>query len=474
MVRPGRGDRPRPRGSLLPVLVSGGFAIANDSFIYCALSEWLQTSALDDVPQWDPASPLTHFPSLWQGGVPGAELREAPSAGAAYILALVQAARGGSVSLLAFPGTSALGILTLTALVFSLARSSLRRPTRWAAVCALAFAALPHPLLWAHHRGFLQQTLGLPVVFAIVALAPSAGAAREAHGASETRGSPPRGGGQPLPRRCANRPGRLRRGRSQSGPEEGCRPVPTRGPRGRGPRHRRRPRSPRPDDWHLEDPRTTGISPAGTSPGRPSTGWAMRSASGRPEVPPGWTSPPCAGRSAPLRSGGRGRPVAPKASRVAAHGGRRAARGARARLRPAGLGPLVGRPGAQLESHARHPVGFPGGPPPGGRRFAPRRSSSSRMARPPTARGPRARGRRGILGGGARPRALDEADLRLRATPPRAGQAAESILALPEGQLLLVGRAANRGVWLGAYVCLIAWPRGVVGLWRAVAAWDRR
>ena len=25
--------------SLLPVLVSGGFAIANDSFIYCALSE---------------------------------------------------------------------------------------------------------------------------------------------------------------------------------------------------------------------------------------------------------------------------------------------------------------------------------------------------------------------------------------------------------------------------------------------------
>ena len=41
----------------------------------------------------------------------------------------------------------------------------------------------------------------------------------------------------------------------------------------------------------------------------------------------------------------------------------------------------------------------------------------------------------------------------------------ESILALPEGQLLLVGRAANRGVWLGAYVCLIAWPRGVVGLW---------
>jgi hypothetical protein len=40
---------------------------------------------------------------------------------------------------------------------------------------------------------------------------------------------------------------------------------------------------------------------------------------------------------------------------------------------------------------------------------------------------------------------------------------------LPSGTLLLVGRAANRHLWLGAYASLLAYPRGLVGDWEGSA-----
>ena len=64
LARPGRAP---PRWSaLLPVLRTNGFAIGNDTYTYCAFSEWLQHHGFSETCRLDPFSPVTGIPWLWQ------------------------------------------------------------------------------------------------------------------------------------------------------------------------------------------------------------------------------------------------------------------------------------------------------------------------------------------------------------------------------------------------------------------------
>ena len=74
--------------ALLPVLRTGGFAIGNDTYTYCAFSEWLQRHGFSEPCRLDPFSPVTGVPWLWQ--------RLHYDLGIAHLLALVQAGRGGA------------------------------------------------------------------------------------------------------------------------------------------------------------------------------------------------------------------------------------------------------------------------------------------------------------------------------------------------------------------------------------------
>jgi hypothetical protein len=142
--------------ALLPALHSGSYAVDNDTHTYCAFGEWLQIHGFGTPCPWDPESPVTYFPNLWQ------QLRA--TLGASYPLALAQAAFGSSSCLLVYPAVSAAGLALGAGGVAGLARRALRLPPRVCFFAALLYGVLPGPAQWAHHNGFLQQTLALPVL----------------------------------------------------------------------------------------------------------------------------------------------------------------------------------------------------------------------------------------------------------------------------------------------------------------------
>jgi len=153
--------------ALLPVLRTNGFAIGNDTYTYCAFSEWLQRHAFSEHCALDPFSPVTGIPWLWQ--------RLHYDLGIAHLLALVQAAAGAPVSLLVYPATAAFGMVAVAAALFLAGCSVLRLGSTWAGGTVLVFAVVPHAFYWGHHNGFLQQTYAIAVLlFGVVLLARSA------------------------------------------------------------------------------------------------------------------------------------------------------------------------------------------------------------------------------------------------------------------------------------------------------------
>ena len=148
--------------ALLPLLRTSGFDILNDTYIYCAFSEWLQDHGFGIFAGHDPASPVSAVPALWQEwGFP---------LGASYALALAQAGTG-ALSVAVYPVVSAWGLVMAAGGIWVAARWALRLSTASAVGVAGAFAVLPHPGYWAHHTGFLSQTFGVPVLLLAIATA---------------------------------------------------------------------------------------------------------------------------------------------------------------------------------------------------------------------------------------------------------------------------------------------------------------
>ena len=153
--------------ALLPVLRTNGFALGNDTYTYCAFSEWLQHHGFSEPCRLDPFSPVTGIPWLWQ--------RLHYDLGIAHLLALVQAAAGAPVSLLVYPATAAFGMVAVAAALFVAGCSVLRLGSAWTGGAMLVFAVVPHAFYWGHHNGFLQQTYALAaLLLGVVLLARSA------------------------------------------------------------------------------------------------------------------------------------------------------------------------------------------------------------------------------------------------------------------------------------------------------------
>jgi hypothetical protein len=142
--------------ALLPVLRTSGFSIGNDTYTYCAFSEWLQRHGFSETCRLDPFSPVTGIPWLWQ------HLHY--DLGIAHLLALVQAAARAPVSLVVYPATAAFGMVAVAAALFLAGCSILRLGSAWAGGTALVFAVVPHAFYWGHHNGFLQQTYAIAVL----------------------------------------------------------------------------------------------------------------------------------------------------------------------------------------------------------------------------------------------------------------------------------------------------------------------
>jgi len=149
--------------SLLPLLLAGGYDAGNDTYTYCAFSEWLQGHGFGEPATADPASPVTALSVNQQGrGFP---------LGAAFVLALARAARGDS-SLVLYPLVSAWGVMLVACALWVAARWCLGLSWRLAAAGVIAFALLPHTVYWAHHHGFLSQTYAeAALVLALAVLA---------------------------------------------------------------------------------------------------------------------------------------------------------------------------------------------------------------------------------------------------------------------------------------------------------------
>ncbi len=148
--------------ALLPVLRTNGYSIGNDTYTYCAYSEWLQHHGFGEVCPNDPTSPVTGIPWLYQ------QLHY--DLGISHLLGLVQAGTGAPSALLAYPPTAAWAMVMLVSSLVFVARWVLRLPRAWAGMAALLFAVVPHPVYWGHHGGALQQTHALPVLLLGVAL----------------------------------------------------------------------------------------------------------------------------------------------------------------------------------------------------------------------------------------------------------------------------------------------------------------
>jgi hypothetical protein len=161
--------------ALLPLLRGSGYNILNDTYTYCAFSEWLQGHAFGIATHYDAASPVSAIPVLWQQtGFP---------LGASYMLALVQACTG-SLSVVIYPVVSAWGTQLALGGIWVMVRWGLRLHPAWAVAGVCAFALLPHSGYWAHHYGFLSQTYSVPAL--LLAIAVMSRAARGRRGSLST------------------------------------------------------------------------------------------------------------------------------------------------------------------------------------------------------------------------------------------------------------------------------------------------
>jgi hypothetical protein len=148
--------------ALLPILRASGYHVANDTYTYCAFSEWLQDHAFGVRASYDPGSPVSAIPVQWQEwGFP---------LGASYALALVRAATG-SLAVAVYPVVSAWSMLLAACAIWVSTRWVLRLSPAWAVAAAGGFALLPHPGYWAHHNGFLSQTSAVPALLLAIATA---------------------------------------------------------------------------------------------------------------------------------------------------------------------------------------------------------------------------------------------------------------------------------------------------------------
>jgi hypothetical protein len=161
---------------LLPVLRKGSFATANDSLTYCAFAQWLQDHSFGTPLAWRADEPIAFYPTLYQGA-------RAPLA-PAFLLAGTQAMARVSSPLVVYPAVSTFGLVLTVVGILAAGRRILRWPTRSLAPLGLVIAALPQPLVWAHHSGFLAQTFGTSALLGVV-LALSRTLPRERWRASE-------------------------------------------------------------------------------------------------------------------------------------------------------------------------------------------------------------------------------------------------------------------------------------------------
>jgi hypothetical protein len=161
--------------ALLPLLRTSGFDLLNDSYIYCAFSEWLQDHGFGVKVGQELGSPVSAVPALWQEwGFP---------LGASYALALVQASTG-AVSIQLYPTVSAWGLVLAACGTWVTTRWVLSLSTAGAFAVTGAFALLPHSGYWAHHTGFLSQTYAVPMLLLGITTAARVERARTRIGSS--------------------------------------------------------------------------------------------------------------------------------------------------------------------------------------------------------------------------------------------------------------------------------------------------
>jgi hypothetical protein len=157
--------------ALLPLALAGGFSFANDTYTYCAFSEWLQGLGYSQAARWEAQSPVTGIPRLYQS--------QHYDLGIAHALALLQAAARPATVLEVYPSLSAFGLALLVSTSWLAARQLLRLGSSGASAVAFVLAGVPHALYWGHHNGFLQQGFALPMVtFGLVLLGRSTLATR--------------------------------------------------------------------------------------------------------------------------------------------------------------------------------------------------------------------------------------------------------------------------------------------------------
>lgn len=166
----GRLDVLRPRGTVaswiallgplllsailcLVPLVRGDWNGGNDTFTYCAVSEWLQDAGFTAPIAEEDVTPVTAVLRFYQDT--GMRLA------APYLLAIVQAATSGSISLLVYPAAATWGFLLQLGAIALCLRWVLRLSSLPLAGALLAFAVLPHPGQFAHHDGFFAQSYGI-------------------------------------------------------------------------------------------------------------------------------------------------------------------------------------------------------------------------------------------------------------------------------------------------------------------------
>ena len=138
--------------ALLPVLRANGFSVGNDTITYCSFADWFLRNAFSTPAGPDALQPVTDFVNLYQ--TIGSRL------GVTHLLSLCTVASGASTSLLVIPAVGAWGIVLTLLGVYAVACWVLRLPRALALAAVIAYALLPHPLLWGHHNGFLQQAFG--------------------------------------------------------------------------------------------------------------------------------------------------------------------------------------------------------------------------------------------------------------------------------------------------------------------------
>jgi hypothetical protein len=158
--------------ALLPLARREGFLIGNDTFTYCALADWLQGHGFGTPAETAPDAIIEAIPRQWQAwSVP---------LGASYVLALVGAAVRAPTSLLVYPATSALGIVLSVCGIWVAGRWTLSLRGVSLAFGSLVYAVLPHASYWAHHNGFLSQTLAVPSLLLGLGAVARVGRTREA------------------------------------------------------------------------------------------------------------------------------------------------------------------------------------------------------------------------------------------------------------------------------------------------------